>query len=184
MRSRITEKWKYLPNTIWRIPFPAFRICEIHPEMAVIGYCYFRLRDCKEREFQNWNLTRPTGAEGLWSPTRHFGWMHDVYRNALLTLVATSASNAYAGFLSCRLSELEKAVVPYISLNTQKVSGSFHLLAKTIHHMDQYFDRPAEATYWNSRGWTFQERHSLAAAIAFLQVYARFRMPLQHILRR
>jgi len=84
--------------------------------------------------------------------------MHDVYRNTLLTLVATSASNAYDSFLSCEQSKSEKAVVPYISPSTQKVSGSFHLLAKTIHRMDQYFDRHVEATYWNSRGWTFQER--------------------------
>jgi hypothetical protein len=84
--------------------------------------------------------------------------MNQVYKGAYLTLVATSAICALDGFLKRRTSTYPPVKIPYINLISGEASGSFYLLPRYSHWAENDFDKYIEATKWNSRGWTFQER--------------------------
>lgn len=84
--------------------------------------------------------------------------MHNVYRNAFVTLAATSAQSSQDGFAHRSPSECRPAQVPFYNPETRSIEGIFYLAPRLSHWLDNDFDKYVEGSVWNTRGWTFQER--------------------------
>lgn len=93
--------------------------------------------------------------------------MEMVYKNAWVTVAATSASTSEDGFLAYPLRDrmLELRLVLQIRSGLEHASPCPQLCPTSIfvRYMEQpdhgYFENDVEITTWNSRGWTLQERH-------------------------
>lgn len=80
--------------------------------------------------------------------------MAQVYKHAVLTIVPTSALSCHDGFLHKRT--IRSARIPYIYAEDEPPDG--HLLLQLTEKPSNYWELDIEYSWWNCRGWTFQER--------------------------
>ncbi|KAH9894550.1 heterokaryon incompatibility protein-domain-containing protein [Xylariomycetidae sp. FL2044] len=98
--------------------------------------------------------------------------MHMVYRHAQVTIVATSATSSHDGFLARDLSKFPAVKISYTANGEGKGRGRSdgHMI---ICHYDQpqntlpVFASAIDASTWNTRGWTMQERSLSTRMIHF-----------------
>jgi hypothetical protein len=85
--------------------------------------------------------------------------MGEVYMNALITIVATSATSAHDGFLARQPPLHPLAKIPY---NCEEAEHPGWLYLRLCQEQGEYLDdeliMQIEESIWNSRGWTLQER--------------------------
>lgn len=79
--------------------------------------------------------------------------MATVYRNATVTISATSARNSTSGFLARDPLPKPAVIMPFHQPG--HLPGTFHLYAPKA---EQTWDKDVEYSKWNQRAWTFQER--------------------------
>ena len=82
--------------------------------------------------------------------------MGDVYRMAEVTIVAASSKSINETFLTRQWPE-PGAHMPFRSSKFPQVRGNFTIAFAPSGHV-QDFTRDVEQSFWNDRGWTFQER--------------------------
>ncbi|KAK0707905.1 heterokaryon incompatibility protein-domain-containing protein [Lasiosphaeris hirsuta] len=89
--------------------------------------------------------------------------MHKIYRNAELTIVATSATSSHDGFLARDLS-----VVPAVKIQYGTADEPRSLIVTPVDD-DQNGLRhgDVDGSEWNTRGWTMQERALSTRSIHF-----------------
>ncbi|KAI9749411.1 MAG: hypothetical protein M1815_002548 [Lichina confinis] len=131
-----------------------------------------RLREIPAHEipqaFQDaMSVTRLLGLEYIWidslciiqdSPddwAREASKMHRIYTDAYLTIAATLAESAHDGFLRRAPPVYPPVRMPYAPAGQQASPGFFYFLQR---QSSSDFGDLVEATVWNSRGWTLQER--------------------------
>jgi hypothetical protein len=90
--------------------------------------------------------------------------MHLVYRHAVTTIVATSAKSSHDGFLHRDYSKDIAVKVAYSTAGEETDAsggeGQKHFVASLpfIYYQDWYPFFAINASVWNTRGWTMQER--------------------------
>ena len=90
--------------------------------------------------------------------------MHLVYRHAVTTIVATSATSSYDGFLHRDYSKDLAVKVAYSTIgedtNASGVEHQKYFVASlpSIYYQEWYPFFAINASVWNTRGWTMQER--------------------------
>ncbi|KAI1764446.1 HET-domain-containing protein [Hypoxylon sp. FL1150] len=99
--------------------------------------------------------------------------MHLVYRHALVTIVATSATSCHDGFLQRSIDKVPAAKMAY-TIRYQKQEGEAekqhnqYLIAYHYENVeDNYRMFLINSSEWNTRGWTMQERSLSTRSIHF-----------------
>ena len=88
--------------------------------------------------------------------------MGNVYSQALLTIIAASGSNANAGLPGVRVGSRKSAQ------KLEHVGGM--ILANEFGHPKDVIDQ----SYWNTRGWTYQEKELCKRFLVFSQTHVSF----------
>ncbi|KAI1077223.1 HET-domain-containing protein [Whalleya microplaca] len=96
------------------------------------------------------------------------GLMHLVYRNAIVTIVATSATSCQDGFLCRDVSSIPAVKIAYTS-NYSKSEPQGHHMIVCCYDQPQDNQRmfAVNGSKWNTRGWTLQERSLATRMIHF-----------------
>lgn len=99
--------------------------------------------------------------------------MHLVYRHALVTIVATSATSCHDGFLQRSIDEVPAAKIAY-TVNYQQREGEAekqnnqYMIAYHYGNMEDNYRRfLINGSQWDTRGWTMQERSLSTRSIHF-----------------
>ncbi|KAF8865683.1 HET-domain-containing protein [Acephala macrosclerotiorum] len=92
--------------------------------------------------------------------------MHEVYKYAEVTIVATSALSTRDGFLERSLQTIPAAKIQY-SVDDLPDNQSYMILAAQDDRESGYWAGDIDGSTWNTRGWTLQERALSTRSIHF-----------------
>ena len=98
--------------------------------------------------------------------------MDQVYKNAYVTLAATSAATSHDGFLQRNPAPENPITLAYYSRD-RSLCHSMVYLAVNDGHINP-FERSVDCAAWNDRGWTFQERYLSQRVLYFCKDQAYF----------
>lgn len=98
--------------------------------------------------------------------------MDQVYKNAYVTLAATSAATSHDGFLQRSPAPENPITLAYYSRD-RSLCHSMVYLAATDGHINS-FEKSVDCAAWNDRGWTFQERYLSQRVLHFCKDQAYF----------
>ncbi|KAI0101923.1 HET-domain-containing protein [Nemania sp. FL0031] len=87
--------------------------------------------------------------------------MHLVYRYALITIVATSATSCHGGFLKRSIDSVPAVKVAYSLLASEErpnPGDSYMIIYDYDNPQDSYHMFAINGSKWNTRAWTMQER--------------------------
>ncbi|KAF2471655.1 HET-domain-containing protein, partial [Lindgomyces ingoldianus] len=90
--------------------------------------------------------------------------MGDIYKNAFVTIAATSASRSEDGFLKYSTNDSRTAIL-LPALSASEESGELILQETT--HTASHWEEAVESSTWNDRAWTMQERFLARCVIHF-----------------
>ncbi|XXH03753.1 hypothetical protein Hte_010159 [Hypoxylon texense] len=99
--------------------------------------------------------------------------MHLVYRNALTTIAATSATSCHDGFLDRSIDSVPAVKMPYTinyreQEDTADKENNQYLMAYHYETLEDRYRRfLTNGSEWNTRGWTMQERSLSTRSIHF-----------------
>lgn len=129
-------------------------------------------------------MTRLLGVQYLWIDAlciiqdsksdweREGATMNEVYKNAHVTIAATSARTSSAGFLERSPVFERQILLPFLSKDGERCLGEFY-----VHGGDKVvndFEQSVELSAWNQRGWTLQERYLSTRILHFCKYQAYF----------
>lgn len=97
--------------------------------------------------------------------------MGDIYRGAQITLAAASARSTNDGFLQ-RETAKTSVRIPFQSMAHDSISGEYYVSFSERGYKED-FGRDIEESFWNERGWTFQERY-LSRRVLFFGEHGLF----------
>ncbi len=98
--------------------------------------------------------------------------MDQVYKNAYVTLAATSAATTHDGFLQRNPAPENPITLAYYSRDRSLCHGMVYLAATDGH--TNPFEKSVDCAAWNDRGWTFQERYLSQRVLHFCKDQAYF----------
>ncbi|KAL9094176.1 MAG: hypothetical protein Q9165_003591 [Trypethelium subeluteriae] len=141
-------------------------------------------------------MTRALGIRYLWIDSlciiqdsnvdwaREGSQMDKIYKNARVTLAATSVSSCEEDFLRYLLKE-DSAIVPLNPRlqpwDDQKWQSSVEIVIQCV---DQWrvdlWEEDVDMSVWNSRGWTLQERYLSQRILHFCKTQVFWECPQEH----
>lgn len=104
--------------------------------------------------------------------TREAALMHLVYRNAKVTIVATSATSSHDGFLRRGIDTIPAVKIAYSvehadTTGTNQRASQSMIVCRYEDPLEKYFIFGVSRSKWNTRGWTMQERSLSTRCIHF-----------------
>ncbi|KAL7623310.1 hypothetical protein AAE478_006991 [Parahypoxylon ruwenzoriense] len=99
--------------------------------------------------------------------------MHKVYRHAIVTIVATSATSSHDGFLKRNIDTIPAMKIAYSidhpgrSTVAKKRDSQYMIVCRYENPQENYRMFAVSGSKWNTRGWTMQERSLSTRSIHF-----------------